>query len=63
MTKKFFFSKTFLVCSSILLVILVLEILLRITGLKPYETFKKDLEEPTTNKYHQILYFTFNNNF
>ena len=51
MIKKFFFSKTFLVCTSILLVILVLEISLRIVGLKPYETFKKDLEEPTINKY------------
>ena len=54
MNKRIFFP-FLLFFVTIFLIILLIEILLRISGKDPWGSFRIDLREPTTNSYHNIL--------
>jgi hypothetical protein len=51
MLKKIIFTNSFLLFSSVIVILILLELTLRLSGFQPWNSFKIDVDEPTINKY------------
>ena len=51
MLKKIIFTNSFLLFSSVIIILILLELTLRLYGFQPWDSFESDVNEPTINKY------------